>query len=1004
MSLAAKTVHVPAGLGINEGVEPAWIDSQANALRSENVRSPRRNVLGKRYGFTSLTNFRFDDTEPTTGYKLVPDGRGTIRIVDEKAEVLPTLGGLNAWKSIGRACEVGTRLFDVVALGYPNHYLSDACGTAAGAIAVTWLKDAGTASDTVAAVVDQATQTILSHPTVVGTASVTTAPLLAVIGDSVILIRHNTGNTINAWKLDTASTAGIEAGWVAVGFSIATDASSSANLAVLSLGASIVVAYMNTSGGTDRLSAVRFDLSSVIDSITINTSSTDPTSIGVAGSSSDTVWIAWNETTNVRIRGVSPTNLATTLASTATAMATSLTSGLVAVAAPTTAGACRVLANDDGAGLPTMVMIDVTTSAGASTPDAGGQWAVPLAWAAGTPWVRNGRCYVPVVCDSDNSQTTVVYVDWTENDTYVRPIANPAPGLSTTSLIGKQQAFAIGSKWYSALTLTRSSTGKGCALVEFDYGDTRRWGSARSGGSTYLSGGMLTYSDGTRLAEAGFVFRPLEVAAADSGAGSGPNGSYRYAATFEEVDAAGNWHVSGVSDPTDPAVTVVDNTISVTVIPIGVTARHVSGDVQTTRIAIYRTLAGGEPPYYRLTTILNDASGAAALTYSDSITDANLAANAKLYAQPGVLGTAQDRRAPPGLNIITEYQGMIVGAAGRDLWYSGQPVSGEGAWFNPIFVVTFPDDITGLAVMDGVLIVFARRAVYAVAGEPPSDNAASGGLGAPQRLASDVGCIEARSVVATTAGVFFQSERGIELLDRSRAVGWIGEAVSTTLDSYPVVTAATLDAASTCVLFECAASESSGVASGNGRTLVFDLSLQTWISVDRRKNSAGTADSPAQSAGIIYTTSGYRYAWMGTNGRVYAENRSSWLDPGSAWVTALWETADVKMGLQQQQQVFAAMLLGERMTAAELLVEVAYDGANYADADSRAWPEAESDLEQFEFRPRGTNRSVRFRVSDAAPATVGTGRGFEWVGLSIDVAQQGGATRNLPHLATSGRK
>ena len=188
----------------------------------------------------------------------------------------------------------------------------------------------------------------------------------------------------------------------------------------------------------------------------------------------------------------------------------------------------------------------------------------------------------------------------------------------------------------------------------------------------------------------------------------------------------------------------------------------------------------------------------------------------------------------------------MVGAAGSDVWYSGQNVSGEGVWFNPIFQIPIPGegDITALTVLDGGLFIFKRRDVYAIAGEPPADNGSSGGLGAPRRVASDVGCIDGRSTCTTALGIFFQSERGIEILTRALAVEWIGADVDNTADAYPVCTSITVEPLSNVVLVELAASESAGAVSGAGRTLVFDLALKAWVSQDRRTTMQG-ADQPS---------------------------------------------------------------------------------------------------------------------------------------------------------------
>ena len=342
---------------------------------------------------------------------------------------------------------------------------------------------------------------------------------------------------------------------------------------------------------------------------------------------------------------------------------------------------------------------------------------------------------------------------------------------------------------------------------------------------------------------------------------------------------------------------------------------------------------------------------------------------------------------------------MLVGASDSDIWYSGQSVTGEGAWFNPIFQVPIPGagPITGLAVLDGTLFVFKRREVYAIAGDPPADNGSSGGLGAPRRIAADVGCIEPRSTCTTSLGVFFQSDRGIEILTRAQSVEWIGEPYTNTIQANPVCASITVEPVSNTVLVELAQGQSGGAVTGTGCTLVYDLSLKTWVSKDTRLSS-----TPSQSACMVPTTAGPRYGWIAANGLVYTETPNVSLDAG-AWFSSLIETASVRHGLQQRQRVWGVMTLFEHTAAAGLQVEIAYDYASYS--ETKTWTEAETlGQRQLEFRPKTEHSAIRFRITDTAPAVLGTGVGLTFIGLSVDMAAKQGSTKGTPHLNPTLRK
>ena len=99
-----------------------------------------------------------------------------------------------------------------------------------------------------------------------------------------------------------------------------------------------------------------------------------------------------------------------------------------------------------------------------------------------------------------------------------------------------------------------------------------------------------------------FLVRPITPTT--SAGGTGITGSYQYVAIYEDVDASGNWVVSGISLPSERR-TVTDKTITVTTTPCPISMRcdkriSAGSNRSTVRVAWYRTADGGEPPYYRL--------------------------------------------------------------------------------------------------------------------------------------------------------------------------------------------------------------------------------------------------------------------------------------------------------------------------------------------------------------------------------------------------------------------
>lgn len=1006
MADGPSLLQFPFAAGIKEGTRDELLEPGQGWATLENGRQDHVGGYSTRNGFAAFTTTRLDlaASSPTAGYKLFADRKTPCRITEDPSiEVYSSTAA--RWKSLGRVPECAVRLIDLPSMG-TSATIEDVevCN---GYIAVTWLS--GTTA--YAAVIDATTGAIVRSPEAVTTLQAASPPLLTYAGTRFFLVAYNAANQLDCWYLATVNPAAIEVGWTAMA-ALATDLYDTVDIpyAVCNVGAKCALFYTNTSGGSDQATLKTFDSTGVLASSNIATNSITPTRVDVDGEAGTTIWLAWDESTAIKVSGRDATTIANVNASADTMFSVSVSATNVGIAQNrTTPTKARVWANElPVASALNAKMRGVTTSGGAAAGD-GAAVTVPAAKMVGKPTMYSGRYYALFFgADSANSQDNVVVCDWSENVTYLRPVASFVPGLMVESAGGHVKLRLSGSTAYTAVGIKRSGVADGTALAELDFASTKRWQPAAHGNSLYLSGGVPSYFDGARVAEAGFLYRPMTPTCTN--AGSGVTGTFRYIAVYEEVDADGNWHQSGVSSPSD-AKTVTDDAITVSTTPLSISARLGStSGARTVRVAWYRTNGtAGTGVYCRLGTSINDTS-ATTVSYVD--TDTNYAmTGAKLYSQPGVIGTALDKRPPPHFTALVSYNGVLVGASGSDVWYSGQDVSGEGTWFSPIFQVPVPGDgdITALWVQDGTLFVAKRRDIYALNGEPPSDNGMSGGLGSPRRLAVDCGCIETRSPCVTAIGTFFQSERGIELLSRAQTVEWIGGDVQDTVAAYPVCTSITVEPASNTVLVELAASEASGLVSGNGRTLVYDLALRQWVSTDRRKSAAGTADKPSQSACMAYTGSAYRYCWIDAAGSVQYETPGTYTHADGTIIAKLAVSPWVKSaGPQGLQHVNRAMLLAKYHTAHDLEMSFAYDySASYKTA--RTFTNATVSAlvatipnMQLEHGLHDDARceSVRVKLQDVTPSSgsLGTGQGATWIALAFEVVPQVGAYR-LPDSA-----
>jgi hypothetical protein len=837
------------------------------------------------------------------------------------------------------------------------------------------------------------------------------AVTMASYGSIVLVFTMNAGS-LDLYKFDATSFSTINIGWVSLG-NLASDVDETANVQAVRVpaAAAVAIAYKNTSGGASPLTVRKVNEFGAVTSTTIAATAGQLTMAGMCEGGT-VLWIAWNQNGTIRAASLNESTLAIVSAAANVLTGASPTSLYVA---PRASRNAAVYASASTASYQVAIRNNSGTTATGGSPATLG--AVRF---VSRPFLHGTRIYGHV---SSLDTTDMILCDVTPDTTsggslitYYRPVAAPIQ-RELFSISGFRTALVPGaSKFLHFFSQKRSGTTVGAALAEYDFASPHRWKPASLNGSTWLSGGVLGVFDGTRWFEAAYLVKPMSVGTIDvSTAGSVTLAVGRsYVVTFGDIDADGNYHISGVSNPTtsDPCT---DKQLELELRPLVITARGFTtsaiavntGAPSALRIQVWGTLDGGTT-YYFVGEVANDPNDPV-IDFVDDNTDAVLEGRPLLYgtgALPGTGGSSQDHRAPPGLTHIVAYNGMLVGSQGSSLFYSSQPIDGEGQWFSPVFVRSVDEEITGLAVQDGAVLIFTRTGIWVTSGEVPSDNALQGGLATPRRLAVDQGCTNANSIVVTAIGTFFQSTRGLELLTRGHALSPIGDKVQDTLAAFPVVTAAVLDTKHGLVRFSLAEDQADGEASTNGADLVFDLTMGGWVSTDEKRGSVD--EQASQDAAMVYVDGAWRYAWFSSSGVVYferaADDASAHTD-GGTWIDFGYDLPPFKLGLQQEMRTYEMELLFERMSAAGIQVEIGNDYEAFGSETAKTWTEsATSGKRQISFRPRANSDAIQLRIRDTAPATIGTGKGITFIGLSADVAPRQGATRGTPRLATSLRR
>ena len=1011
MPLQKQDTEIYFAVGLQQKIRSELVDFNEGMSIVQNCWQERDRALVKRPGFAERAKTMLDGSLIAAGRRLVPFRDVGPCIIDDH-KLYAWSEQAQRWIPRDRVPEpASSRTAGIQPVG--NFTVSYEAVVCNGYRVVTSgvVNDAGTVTNIHAVVTDLTTGAVVVAPQLVGnSAGANYVPhKLVAIGNRVILLYVDFASLhIIGVYIDLDNAASLVTGWQ-LGSTNLDAGVGAVLLDVCAISDRFFFVFANT--GTNNVYLKAYNASFVQQGATqtIATGAV-PQAVACAVAEGDTLWFAYQTTgaTVVVVEGRSPTAVGTVLATPANIITTITGASFRMIGmTPTTAGKGFVCYSvDSGGGATSQVfMRKFQTTAGACATD-GAQWVRFRVAAHSKPFVVDSRVYMAVtltnLVGADADLRRIYVVDCTADDTTLRPVAHTAPGLlgfnANSAIITPHDVVVRSATKVEILVpIRRSGLSDSLDVWTLDFADTRRWRTLPVLDAPLIAGGVASYYDGTRVAELGFL-APPEIGTITNAAG-GYSGTRSYVAIYEQVDAAGNTHWSEPSAPKSSGV-VAAKKMTIPVATLQVTAREDADDLTSrVRIVLYGTRDNGNT-YYRISSLLNDPT-VTSVNFTDEAADTTIAANPLLYTQPGTLGTALARRAPPSITFFAQHLDGIVGVGddGYTLWFSGQRVIGEGPWFAPTMTVPIEDEtpVQALASLDGRLYAFTRDSIWAIDGQGYADNG-TGGYALPQRLPCEHGCIEPRSVLVTPIGVMFRSRYGLELLDRSGQVVPIGDPVLDTLEAYPVLTGATLVAAKGLAIFACAVAEAT---TSPDTLLVYDYANRAWCTWP-----VAAADSPASSTqDVAMVTAGNAplVHFLRSDGSLYVERVDDYNDPSGAWTTMVVETPWIKMaGLQGFKRLYSLWILLAKATQHRIRVELFYDYSNVV-AETHDFTEAMIDAlprEALEVRPsRQKVTSVRARVTDLLP-TVGavtTGQGAAVLGMRLRWGSKGKTALGAAH-------
>jgi hypothetical protein len=138
--------------------------------------------------------------------------------------------------------------------------------------------------------------------------------------------------------------------------------------------------------------------------------------------------------------------------------------------------------------------------------------------------------------------------------------------------------------------------------------------------------------------------------------------------------------------------------------------------------------------------------------------------------------------APPSRHAATHQNRLwLIDAEDPNrLWFSNEIFEGQPTTFgrgNNLRIDGLPSAPTALASNGDRLCVFTAVGIYYLVGQGPDDTGQSGAFSPAFQVPTTCGCTDARSVLSTHLGVFFQGQNGIMLFGAGGGVGPVGQPV-----------------------------------------------------------------------------------------------------------------------------------------------------------------------------------------------------------------------------------
>lgn len=546
-----------------------------------------------------------------------------------------------------------------------------------------------------------------------------------------------------------------------------------------------------------------------------------------------------------------------------------------------------------------------------------GTFADPFAWLFnldifGKTFIQNGNTYLPCVYPSID-QNTGFLIDLSDKHAAAKFLFNTCECAYSVEVNSGNTGPAIGGYWWrypGFLTIASTynsnrvifSSGKiiqaiigttselhfvmGSCLVDLTWNDQDSFQSLESNGIVVLNGSIPSIYDGSGVSELGFNTFPELQGVLSSTGGSLAAGNYEFQAVYQWSDGQGNLYQSEDSDPLSVTTSGTTSKITLTAKLPALTQRTLA--VNPIQLLWYVTTVNGVIPYQLAQTSLSAIGGTASITDSAEIPVADQ--TQPIYTQGGAI--VSNSPPPPSMLMwLNNNRLWMVNSEDQSIWYSKTFASLTGIEMSALLTVApdlrFGNIVAGHAMDEKTVLIKEKGLTYFI-GDGADDSGSGSSISLPQIIPTSIGGSNSRGVYLFPSGLLFRgaNNRGIYLLDRGVNIQYIGADVED-FNSQNIVSIKSVPN-STQLRF----------LTSSGSTIMYDYFFNQW----------GTFTN---HTGYDSTVWNGTYLYSRTDGSLYQENTTTFLDNATSYALSL-TTAWIKAGtIQGFQRVRRCAMLGD---------------------------------------------------------------------------------------------